>query len=93
MKTYPLTPAQNMHNIWIHDYGTQQVSGLSIVVALKAPIEFDILEKCIRLTYRRFGCMRLQFTKPDESGSVMQYLAPKNKNFGKIEVGSVRAIR
>ncbi|MBR1874562.1 MAG: chromosome condensation protein [Eubacterium sp.] len=85
MKTYPLTPAQNMHNIWIHDYGTQQVSGLSIVVALKAPIEFDILEKCIRLTYRRFGCMRLQFTKPDESGSVMQYLAPKNKNFGKIE--------
>ena len=85
MKTYPLTPAQNMHNIWIHDYGTQQVSGLSVVVAMQAPIEFDKLEKSIRLTYKRFGCMRLQFTKPDKNGNVKQYLASAQKGLGDFE--------
>ncbi len=84
MKTYPLTPAQNMHNIWIRDYGTQQVSGLSVVVALKAPIEFDQLEKCIRMTYSRCGCMRLQFTKPDKNGNVKQYIVSKDRDMGEI---------
>lgn len=84
MKTYPLTPAQNMHNIWIRDYKTQQVSGLSVVVALRAPIEFDRLDECIRMTYSRCGCMRLQFTKPDKNGNVKQYIAPKDKDMGEI---------
>ena len=28
---YPLTAAQKMHHNWIMDYGTQQVSGVSVV--------------------------------------------------------------
>ena len=27
---YPLTAAQKMHHNWIVDYGTQQVSGVSV---------------------------------------------------------------
>ena len=27
---YPLTAAQKMHHNWILDYGTQQVSGVSV---------------------------------------------------------------
>lgn len=76
MKTYPLTAAQNMHNLWIHEYGTQQVSGISIVAALQAPLEFGLLEKSIRLEYERSGCLRLRFTRPDKNGTVKQYIAP-----------------
>ena len=84
MTTYKLTPAQNMHNIWIHDYKTQQVSGVSIVAALKAPMELDVLEECVREEYRRSACLRLQFTKPDNDGSVRQYIVPAETDLGKI---------
>ena len=70
MKYYPLTAAQNMHHQWIMEYGTQQVSGVSIVASLKAPLDFKLLKKCILLEYERYGCMRLQFTKPDKNGNV-----------------------
>ena len=30
---YPLTAAQKMHHNWIMDYGTQQVSGVSVVAS------------------------------------------------------------
>jgi len=73
MKYYPLTAAQNMHHQWIMEYGTQQVSGVSIVASVKAPLDFKLLEKCIKLEYERYGCMRLQFTKPDKKGNVKQY--------------------
>ncbi len=86
MTTYKLTPAQNMHNIWIHNYGTQQVSGVSIVAALKAPMEFSLLEECIREEYRRSGCLRLQFTKPDKKGNVKQYIVSKDKPMGEIKL-------
>ncbi len=73
-KEYPLTAAQNMHYQWIREYGTQQVSGVSIVASLKAEIDFGLLKKCIQLETERYGCMRLRFTKPDDKGEIKQYL-------------------
>ena len=74
-KTYPLTPAQNMHYQWIREYKTQQVSGLSIVAAFQADIDIDVLKKSIELEKERYSCLRLRFTKPDENGDVQQYIA------------------
>lgn len=75
MKTYPLTAAQRMHDIWIRDYKTQQVSGVSMVAALKAPLEFDVLRACMKKEYERNGAMQLRFTPRDEQGEVQQYFA------------------
>ncbi len=73
-KKYPLTPAQNMHYKWIQEYGTQQVSGLSVVASIKLDLDFDILKKCIEEEYKRYGCMRVRFTKADSKGRIQQYL-------------------
>ena len=77
-KTYPLVAAQNMHYEWIRQYGTQQVSGVSVVASLKAPLDFGLLKKCIQLEIKRYGCLRLRFTSPDKDGKIMQYLAPSD---------------
>ena len=74
---YPLTAAQKMHHNWIQDYKTQQVSGVSVVASLKAALDFGLLKKCIQLEFERYGCMRLQFTKPDKKGQVKQYVVEK----------------
>ncbi|SFB96889.1 condensation domain-containing protein [Butyrivibrio sp. YAB3001] len=77
-KTYSLTAAQNMHYRWIKEYGTQQVSGLSIVASLKADIDFELLKKCIKKEIERYGCMRVRFTKADKRGEVKQYIVKKD---------------
>ena len=77
---YPLTAAQNMHYQWIRQYKTQQVSGVSIVASLKTELDFKLLKKCILLETERYGCMRLQFTKPDKKGNTKQYLVEKYEN-------------
>lgn len=74
-KRYSLTAAQNMHYRWIREYGTQQVSGLSIVAAFRMDIDTDLLKKCIELEKQRYSCLGLRFTAPDESGEIMQYIA------------------
>ena len=71
---YPLTAAQKMHNRWIYEYRTRQVSGLSVVAALKTELDFGLLKKCIQLEFERYGCMRVRFTKADEHGDVKQYI-------------------
>ncbi len=76
MKTlYPLTAAQKMHQNWILNYHTQQVSGVSIVASLKAALDFGLLKKCIQMEIKRYGCLRLRVTAPDEKGESEQYLA------------------
>lgn len=65
---YSLTAAQKMHHNWILKYGTQQVSGVSVVASLKSPLDFGLLKKCIQLELERYGCMRVRFTKPDKNG-------------------------
>ncbi|MBO4900765.1 MAG: chromosome condensation protein [Lachnospiraceae bacterium] len=77
-KTYPLVAAQNMHYEWIKQYGTQQVSGVSVVASLQAQLDFGLLKKCIQLEIERYGCLRLRFTAPDSEGNIMQYIAKKD---------------
>lgn len=74
---YPLTAAQKMHHDWIKKYRTQQVSGVSVVASLQAPLDFGLLKKCLQLEFQRYGCMRIRFTKPDENGDVEQYIVKK----------------
>jgi hypothetical protein len=66
-----------MHHNWIKSYKTQQVSGVSVVAALQAQLDFGLLKKCIQLEFERYGCMRIRFTKPDENGDVEQYIIKK----------------
>lgn len=75
---YALTAAQKMHHNWIRKYGTQQVSGVSVVASLKSPLDFGLLKKCIQLEMERYGCMRVRFTRPDEKGEVKQYIVEKD---------------
>ena len=67
---YPLTAAQKMHHNWIMDYGTQQVSGVSVVASVQAELDFGLLKKCIQMETERSGCTRIRFTKPDKDGNV-----------------------
>jgi hypothetical protein len=76
-RLFPLTAAQKMHHNWIKSYKTQQVSGVSVVAALQAQLDFGLLKKCIQLEFERYGCMRIRFTKPDENGDVEQYIIKK----------------
>ncbi|MCR5587325.1 MAG: chromosome condensation protein [Lachnospiraceae bacterium] len=75
---YPLTAAQKMHHNWIIDYKTQQVSGVSVIVSLQAPLDFNVLSRCIKLEYERYGCMRIRVTKPDADGNSKQYIVKKD---------------
>ena len=77
-KYYPLTAAQRMHHLWINQYHTQQVSGVSVVAALQADLDMELLEKCIHEEIQRYGCMRVRFTKPDEDGEVKQYIVKRD---------------
>ena len=77
-KEYPLTAAQKIHDQWIREYKTQQVSGVSSVAALKSPLDFGLLKKCIQLEIERYGCLRLRFTKPDADGDTKQYIAERD---------------
>ena len=86
-KTYPLTAAQKMHYRWIREYGTQQVSGLSIAAAFQADIDIDVLKKSIDLEKERYACLRLRFTKPDENGEILQYIAdPEPEDYKLVDL-------
>ncbi len=73
--TYPLAGSQNLHQRWITEYGTQQVSNVSCVASLQAALDFGLLKKCIQMEYDRSECLRLQFPKPGADGQQLQYIA------------------
>ncbi len=81
---YPLTAAQNMHYQWIKQYHTQQVSGVSMAAALKLDIDFVLLGKCINEETKRYECLNLRFTAPDEHDEIKQYLKRKIHRHFKI---------
>ena len=60
---YPLTAAQKMHHSWILDYGTQQVSGVSVVASVQAELDFGLLKKCIQMGNRAFRLYQSPFYK------------------------------
>ena len=87
-KLYPLTAAQNMHYRWIKTYRTQQVSGVSIVAALKIEMDFALLKRCINMEIKRYKCLGLRFTKPDQNGDIQQYInvtAPRSIKLLKLD--------
>ena len=49
-----------MHHNWIMDYGTQQVSGVSVVASVQAELDFGLLKKCIQMETERSGCTRIR---------------------------------
>lgn len=71
----PLTAAQLIHQRPILEYGTQQVANICISMTLQAPLDFGLLKQCLQLEYERYECLRVRFTKPDETGMVKQYVA------------------
>lgn len=81
---YPLTPAQNMHYQWIRQYHTQQVSGVTIAFAVKMDLDLVLLNKCINEETKRYGCLNLRFTEPDENGEIRQYFKRKSTKTIKI---------
>ena len=87
---YPLTASQNMHYQWIKQYHTQQVSGVSIVMAVKLDLDFKTLTRCINEETKRYGCLNLQFTAPDEKGEIKQYF--KRKNHRNIKILNLSAM-
>ena len=73
-KLYPLTASQLIHYRWIKQYHTQQVAGISVVASLQIQLDFELLQKCIRMEIERCECLRVRFTKPDSKGSISQYI-------------------
>mgnify|MGYP000057896809 FL=1 len=60
---YPLTAAQKMHHNWILDYGTQQVSGVSVVASVQAELDFGLLKKMYSDGNRAFRLYQSPFYK------------------------------
>ena len=60
---YPLTAAQKMHHNWIMDYGTQQVSGVSVVASVQAELDFGLLKKMYSDGNRAFRLYQSPFYK------------------------------
>ena len=89
-KEYSLTAAQNMHYQWIRSYGTQQVSGLSVVAAFQADVDIALLKKSINEEIESYRCLRLQFTKPDSKGEIKQYIADfKKQDFAEKDLSEL----
>ncbi len=73
-KLYPLTASQLIHYRWMQQYHTQQVAGVSVVVSLQIPLDFNLLKKCIKEEVQRSECLRVRFTAPDKNGDIKQYI-------------------
>ena len=55
--------AQKMHHNWIMDYGTQQVSGVSVVASVQAELDFGLLKKMYSDGNRAFRLYQSPFYK------------------------------
>ncbi len=77
-KYYPLAAAQATQHQLVKEFGTSQVINICVCSTLKFDIDFDLLRKCIQEEYKRYECLRIRFTAPDENGDVMQYIVPRD---------------
>lgn len=78
IKYYPMAAAQATQHQLALEFGTSQVINICVCSTLKSEIDFRLLEKCIKEEFKRYECLRVRFTKPDEDGNVMQYIAPRD---------------
>ena len=77
-KLYPLDVGQMLQYLPIRETGTQRCCNISIFSGLQTEIDFDLLKRCIQDEFRRYECLRLRFTAPDENGFVQQYIADRD---------------
>ena len=75
---YPLNVGQMLQYLPIRETGTQRCCNISVFSGLQTEIDFNLLKKCIQDEYRRYECLRLRFTAPDEDGFVRQYIAERD---------------
>ncbi len=75
---YPLNVGQMLQYLPIRETGTQRCCNISVFSGLQTEIDFDLLKRCIKDEYRRYECLRLRFTAPDEEGFVQQYIAERD---------------
>ncbi len=78
IKYYPLAAAQATQHELAKEFGTSQVINICVCSTLKFEIDFDLLKKCVQEEFKRYECLRIRFTAPDENGDVMQYIAPRD---------------
>ena len=78
IKLYPLAAAQATQHDLAKEFKTAQVINISVCSTLKSEIDYELLAKCIKEEYKRYECLRIRFTAPDENGNVMQYIAPRD---------------
>ena len=72
---YPLTTGQKIQHAKVVEFKTEQVTNIGVCMTLKVNLDFGLLKKCIQLEFERYDCLRVRFTKMDQAGKVMQYIA------------------
>ena len=77
-KLYPLDVGQMLQYLPIRETGTQRCCNISVFSGLQTEIDFSLLKRCIQDEFRRYECLRLRFTAPDENGFVQQYIAERD---------------
>ncbi len=75
---YPLNVGQMLQYLPIRETGTQRCCNISVFSGLQFEIDFDLLKRCIKDEFKRYECLRLRFTAPDEDGNVQQYIADRD---------------
>lgn len=76
---YPLTASQNMLHRSLKEFRTAQVLTIGVCITLQAPIDFNLLDRCICEEIRRQQCLELRFTPPDRDGNIKQYFVPNHR--------------
>lgn len=77
MKSYelfPLTAAEKLQQKIIDEFHCPQAVNIGVCMSLQIPLDFKVLETCIRIEYQRCDSLRLRFTRPDGNGEMKQYI-------------------
>ena len=75
---FPLTSSQRMLQQALEEFGTAQILTIGVCISLHAPVDFSLLEKCLKEEIRRLECLRVQFTPPHRDGGIRQYIVPES---------------
>ena len=75
---FPLTSSQRMLQQALEEFGTAQILTIGVCISLHAPVDFSLLEKCLKEEVRRLECLRVQFTPPHRDSGIRQYIVPES---------------
>ncbi|WP_184190840.1 non-ribosomal peptide synthetase, partial [Chryseobacterium defluvii] len=84
--SYPLTPSQ--HRLWVLSQleGGSQAYNMPAVVILRGELHEEYFEKSFRTLIERHEILRTTFRSDKDSGSIRQYITPKEELHFTIEV-------